>query len=259
VVFHFLIFLFWLVMRSLGLYLEKLHLLQASQRIQTERLDRLRAVGALAAGFSHEFASPLNAAKIRLQRLSSLKPLENLTLSQHEDIAEALSAVEDCEVVIRHMNASQLDTRDFQLKSVNIKDFLLDVVGAWQEEHPKAQVHVEPVLDILVSIPTLHFAQVILNLLDNAFEAAPQKKINISFSVDAKNYIFSVLDQGSGFDPSVLQRLGEPFVTTKAFGTGLGLYVSQLFVQFLGGEIKIQNQQPLGAQVTLCWPLRGNV
>lgn len=250
-IYHFLILAFWSVLRSLGEQVEKKHDRQTSSRLYLEKQDRLRAIGCLAAGFSHEFASPLNSAKLRLERL--------LRQGKSEDAEEALSAILACESVVREMNSSQLDTRHFQFKKVVVGDLLADIVDSWKELHPQTELNLE-ILDTGVSeLPPINFAQVVLNLLDNAWEAAPEKKISILLNGDDQSFLLSFADQGPGFAVSTLKLVGEPFVTTKKSGTGLGLYVSQLFAQSLGGDIKIQNRPEGGALVQIAWPKsRGN-
>ncbi|NJL24497.1 MAG: hypothetical protein HC902_04570 [Calothrix sp. SM1_5_4] len=66
----------------------------------------------------------------------------------------------------------------------------------------------------------------------------------------------SVSDSGPGIPDGVLRRQGEPFVTTKPHGTGLGLYVSELFAHSLGGRLELHNPNSGGASVTLFWPRR---
>jgi two-component system sensor histidine kinase RegB len=252
---HLLIFSFWIVMRSLGSYFEQQTESQLTAKINLEKQDRLRAVGALSAGFSHEFASPLNAAKLRLERLSrQLNTKTSVTTADElENINEALAAINQCEQVIHQMNSSQLDTRDFQFKMVNGKDLLDDIIDSWLEDHP-AQKVIRQIQDkIVIQVPPINFAQVVLNLLDNAFEASSGKEITIYFNCLNDKYVLQVMDQGSGFAAEVLKRMGEPFVTSKKTGTGLGLYVSQLFIQSLSGEIKINNKN-IGASVELIWP-----
>ncbi len=251
IVSHALVFSFWLVMRSLGSYLERQSETHAQARIHLEKQDRLRALGSLAAGFSHEFASPLNTTKLRLERLKRNGTSE----SSSEDITEALASIESCEQVIHQMNSSQLDARDFHLKAVKIKDLLTDVIESWKEEHPSAQLLIEILADEVVQVPPVNFAQVVLNLLDNSFEANPSKEITIRFELFENQYSLTVEDQGDGFPDSILERIGEPFVTTKVNGTGLGLYVSQLFSQSLGGDMILSNIAGSGARVSLCWPV----
>jgi len=245
-VYHFLLFSFWLVMRSLGFYLETQRARQNKQQLLLERQDRLRALGALTAGFSHEFASPLQTAKLRLERLRRKE--------QSEDIEEALAAIHSCEGVLHQMNSSQLDSRSFQFKSLVISDLLRDITENWQETHPGAQIRIEAEPEIEGHIPPLNFAQVVLNLLDNAYAAAPTGEIVVTFAREQKLFRLSIQDQGPGVPGSILEKLGEPFITTKPHGSGLGLYVSQLFAQSLGGDLKVHNRTGSGATVTLEWP-----
>lgn len=244
---HLLTFSFWVVSRSLGAHLERQFKSQAQARVLFEKQDRLRAVGALAAGFSHEFASPLNAAKIRLERAARERG--------SEDISEALDAVRTCEHVVRQMNASQLDSRDFNFKNVVVADLLNDVIESWREEHPEISVRLRLSDTSRGRVPPVNFAQVILNLLDNAAEAAPAKAIDVALEGSKDFFCLRIADQGPGFPTTILNRLGEPFMTSKPDGTGLGLYVSQLFCQSLGGSLEAKNRDPeTGAILQLQWP-----
>lgn len=246
-IYHFLILVFWLVLRSLGNYLESQHDRHLKTKLFFEKQDRLRAVGALAAGFSHEFASPLNAAKLRLERLEKSQP--------NEDVQEALSAIRTCEQVVQEMNSSQLDARSFQFRQLSVGELLRDVVDSWREVHPKQSVQLQIEKEILASLPPVNFAQVILNLLDNASEAAPDSPITVRLFEKENSVELNVVDQGPGFPESELQRIGEPFFTTKPHGTGLGLYVSQLFAESLGGQLLVENASGGGANITLRWPV----
>src|SRR5690606_1222360 len=102
----------------------------------------------------------------------------------------------------------------------------------------------------------VNYAQIILNLLDNAFEEEPNEVIVLELKKLVNSAYLSVKDQGRGFPQMVMDKIGEPCITTKSHGTGLGLYVSQLFVESLGGDFKIYNNEPKGAIVQLSWPIR---
>lgn len=245
VVYHFLILSFWLIMRSLGYYLEMQSQKQLMSQINLEKQDRLRSLGALAAGFSHEFASPLNVAKIRLERLKRS--------SDSEDVSEALAAIQTCQKIIQHMNESQIDSRDFKLKTINVSELINDVIESWREDKLNQIVQLELNKDIISSLPPINFAQCLINLLDNAYEAKPNSKIKVNLYLEKNHNYILVSDDGPGFSDSVLRQRGEPFVTTKLNGTGLGLYVSELFAQSLGGFLEVKNLDP-GAQVRLSWP-----
>ncbi|RYZ82564.1 MAG: hypothetical protein EOP06_21465, partial [Proteobacteria bacterium] len=150
VAFHFMLFAFWVIMRSLGAYLERQRTRETELRILSEKQDRLRSLGALAAGFSHEFASPLNAAKLRIERILRLNP--------SEDAKEALRAISDCEFVVHQMNSSQLDSRNFVPKKVRLGELTNDIVDSWRDEHPDVQIDLN--FDEINSayLPPLNFA-----------------------------------------------------------------------------------------------------
>ena len=222
-IYHLLIFSLWFVMRSLGRSLEKQYKVQMAARVFTEKQDRLRAVGSLAAGFSHEFASPLNAAKLRISRAIRKAP-------EDENLQEAMISIENCEQIIRQMNSSQLDSRDHQLKLANIKELTKDIAESWLDMNPEAKLELS-LQDLgKITVPPVNYAQIILNLLDNAYEEEPNQKIILELKKIENTVYLSVKDLGRGFPQMVMDKMGEPFITTKSHGTGLGLYVSQLFV-----------------------------
>lgn len=252
---HILVIGSWIVMRSLGNYLENHFENLAGLRVRAEKQDRLRALGALAAGFSHEFASPLNAAKLRLDRLERHLLRQESSAEILENLNEAKDGISACENVIHQMNSSQLDMRDFKVKNISINSLIHDVTDSWKEEHPGANLNVHLPNDSLMQIPPINFAQVLLNLLDNAFEAAKEKPILLTLNIENAQAQLTVEDEGPGFPEVVLERQGEPFMTTKNHGTGLGLYVSGLFAQSMGGQLSLNNKTKTGARVTLSWPV----
>lgn len=251
---HLLIAAVWLVMRSLGSYLESQSEALLKSRTLTERQDRLRAIGALAAGFSHEFASPLNAAKLRLARLRRDVELHRGSDALLENIDAAEISVAACEKVIHEMNTSQFDVGSHEKRMIPISEFLHDIGESWLEEHPDAKLHIQSGFAARVEVPVVSFAQVLINLLDNAHEANPDGNIRMKIERADSWIKLSVEDEGTGFPDSVLLKRGEPFVTTKSNGTGLGLYISDIFVQSLGGQLLIENRAPSGAKVCLAWP-----
>ncbi|MCP4040217.1 MAG: HAMP domain-containing histidine kinase, partial [bacterium] len=95
---------FWVLTAWLSRTLTALQAHFAFLSERKTRIDRLRAVGALAAGLSHEFATPLNTAKIKLARLARTRDLQEDT-----DWETASEALERCEEILRRMSGSQLE------------------------------------------------------------------------------------------------------------------------------------------------------
>lgn len=241
----------FLIARSFGGFLNKSQKDLLNLTIHSERLDRLRAVGALSAGFSHEFASPLQAAKIRLNRLSRIIPPEN------EDLTECSLALEDCDKVLKQMNSAQLEVGHSDYDLVDLSLALPDLIKTWKLDYQRVEINYAPT-SILIKVPKINFTKVFFNLMDNAAESMNgQGLITISTYTIEESVILSITDQGEGFNPEVLSRIGEPFNTNKASGTGLGLYSTSLFMESVAGKFSITNLKPTGSKIDLAFPAVG--
>lgn len=245
----------WLLARSL-----QRHLFQSlgklnQLKIASERMDRLRSVGALTAGLSHEFASPLSAVKIQLERVLR----KDVRPSESDDHVLMMESINRCSEVLKKMNSVQLDSSIHASEKIIVKDLVEEIVDVWKKDYPKAQVEMSIDPKATISLPVLNFTQVILNLLDNAHEASEETSfIQILSQGSEKELILSLSDNGSGFAPDVLARFGEPFNSNKVTGTGLGLYSSLLFMNSVGGTLEIKNQvKGKGSQVSMIFPAGG--
>ena len=100
--------------------------------------------------------------------------------------------------------------------------------------------------------------QIIHNLLRNAEDAqegANEAQIGVFTKLADGMAELRVTDCGPGFPPEIMARVFEPYVTTKARGTGLGLAIVKKIVDEHRGTIRINNRQPLGAEVRIRLPL----
>lgn len=216
--------------------------------VQNERLDRLRALGALSSGFSHEFASPLHAAKIRLQRIERKQPAPD------EDVVECLDALKECEVVLKKMNSSQLNMVDTDLEVIDLENMVIEASKTWKHDYPNIQLVFQTV-PAEVRANRINLTQAFLNILDNAAESMDDGGV-ISLFIEKLDHevVLTIKDQGTGFAEDVLARLGEPFNTNKEDGTGLGLYSTLLFMHAVSGELSVFNNKEQGATVILSFP-----
>jgi two-component system sensor histidine kinase RegB len=216
--------------------------------IHSERLDRLRALGSLSAGFSHEFATPLQNAKIRLQRFLSSSTLDE------NDLEECRLSIQDCEDVLRRMNFSQLNFLEQDFETVSLGKITEEAISTWKETLPMYKVKMS-IQSGDVRINKINFVQSFFNLMDNAAEVTrKEEEISVKIVNDGTFMKLIVSDDGPGFSDEVLERLGEPFNTTKDKGTGLGLYSTQLFMNSIGGSLHIRNEATKGSSVELIFP-----
>lgn len=249
--FQIVLFLIWWISGSLNRYLLEHINLVNNLKLNITRQDRLRAIGALAGSFSHEFATPLNTLKLRLNRIERAS-------GSTDDVIEAKLALENCSDVISKINISQLDSEDFIFQEIEFNSFLSEIINSWKEEK-KIFVKLNSAEGAITgTIPVLNFSQAIINLLDNSFESFGTTEIEVDLYRIAKDnqVSLSVRDNGSGFDQNILAKIGKPFVTSKVSGVGLGIYSIVLFVESLGGKISFSKNNLKGAKVDILIPLR---
>jgi two-component system sensor histidine kinase RegB len=224
-------------------------------RERKTRIDRLRAVGALAAGLSHEFATPLNTAQLKLKRLARTQGLED-----DPDLATASEALERCGEVLRHMAGSQLRPEGLALEPTDVDELVQRVCQSFEQAGEGATVKfvVAGRSPRRALLPAVAFSQAVLNLIDNARRAnGPGEPIEVVVATRSGFVEVSILDRGEGWPDVVRRHLGEPFVTTRTDGVGLGLYYVHTLAEALGAELQLEDRTSGGAIARIVlhsWP-----
>jgi signal transduction histidine kinase len=132
----------------------------------------------------------------------------------------------------------------------------LDLLEADFRER-KIEVVREPAFaEATVRLDDASLKQVWLNLLQNALEASPEGgRIRVALAVEGGRARVTIADDGAGIPPDVLARVGEPFFTTRAQGTGLGLHLSRQLVQGAGGTLELASRPGTGTTLQVVLPL----
>ncbi len=221
--------------------------------------ERLAAIGLLTSGFAHEVRNPLNGL------MNALEPLKSMLAGDaaDADLSKAmLDVVEECGQRIRHLAESLLSfTRTSEtpvaLSLGTSLDSTLSVL-TWKVP-PDVKVErayhcAEPVYGNPGALN-----QVWLNLLDNALRAVgPRGRVRIATSSTADEALVTISDDGVGIRPEDMERLFQPFFSTRAAGegTGLGLALSRRIIVQHGGRIALSSTLGEGTQVEVRLPLR---
>lgn len=244
---------FWILTAWLSRTLDNLTSFWTQAQERKTRIDRLRAVGALAAGLSHELATPLNTAQLKLARLARTKGLED-----DEDLSAAIEELDRCGSVLRHMAGSQLQPDRLSLEIVDLSALMQQLCESM------GRVHEEATIRFLndgrgpknVLIPTVAFSQALINLVDNSIESGGAKGvIEIVVQRNGNRAELCVQDRGSGWPEVVRRHLGEPFVTTKPEGVGLGLYYVHSLAAAIGAELTLEDREFGGAIARISLPI----
>jgi len=215
----------------------------------------LAALGEFAAILAHEIRNPLTSVRIDLQRVqeklppdSPVQPTVVRTLRQIERLNGTVSGV------LSLARSGQVVTAP-----VDLRIPLRAAIDAARPSFQQRGAHLAP-LDAPEEVPVRGdpsaLQQLFLNLLLNAAEALPEGgRAQIQVQTEGRRAVVAVQDDGPGIPHDVAQRLFEPFFTTRAEGTGLGLPVAQRIAVAHGGTLDIASDTQGGTSVRLEIPV----
>lgn len=224
--------------------------MKGAELIQSQKMQ---AVGILAAGVAHEIRNPLGAISNYVYILEQqLRPASTATRSEPAEVQEILSGirrlVERSEAVIRNLLDFSRDKSPnislFKLHDV-INQILLLVGKTAQKKKVAIQIHGDEKMQINSDSGAMQ--HILFNLVLNAIDAIDDVEngglVIISFATDQAGFVIMVEDNGSGIAREHLDKIFNPFFTTKGpdRGTGLGLYLVYNEVKRLGGTIAVHS------------------
>lgn len=250
----FIAFMIWMLTSWLAATFHALNRNMQTLREQNSRLDRLRAIGAIAAGFSHRLATPLNTVKIRLERLQR----RSLSLPLQDDVESAVHSLQRCEDILRTYFTERLEPEHLDLEDTDMVALIERICKSWLLDNANVRLHLDAprLRPLYCQISPVEFSRSFIDLLDNARDA--QKDIAVIDvtvqTLDREVEIF-IDDHGPGFSDAVLARIGEPFLTDKEQGFGLGLFTAFALTHSLSGQFAIENRYSGGGRVTIRLPI----
>jgi PAS domain S-box-containing protein len=217
----------------------------------------LSEIGALAATIAHELRNPL--AAIRTAAYNINRKSRDVRLQSHLVNIEK-KVLESDQIINNLLSYSRIKTPHYQ--AVAIHELLRECVSAARERFPKAKVNVQlkctcKPADTIKADP-LQVREMFNNVLNNAYEALPEKKGKIGITAEYKprgHFTVTFRDNGSGISPDDLKKISQPFFTTKSKGTGLGLTVCHQLVSLHNGTVRIESEQGKGTAVIISLPV----
>ncbi|GLV13119.1 hypothetical protein Heshes_08030 [Alicyclobacillus hesperidum] len=209
------------------------------------RSETIAAIGQLASGIAHEIRNPLAGIKWAMESLRSKYPD---SLDQLNMIMDELDRIDS--IVGELLTLAK--PHEAQHGYVHIHDVLQGVITLMTGNARKNNVSIQFVVPD--TLPRIHcdphqLKQVFINLLKNAIEAMPDGgTVRIEGLDDprARRIVVLLTDEGTGIPEHLLQRLGQPFISTKEKGTGLGLMVTKKIVQDHHGALTFRKNDPRG-------------
>ena len=228
------------------------------EQINSEHASRLTALGNLAAGVAHEVRNPLNSISMTIQYLR-----DTIDSDPDSDAQECLDVVnQQVEELNRIVEQFLRLTRPVEMnwKMVDLNAFLSDVVRSFASSLDIANVK----LVCRYSRDPLHtridrdkLRQALSNIIINGIQAMPDGgELQVATERDDQHkvVIIEIGDTGVGISQENLDRLFEPYFTTKSDGTGLGLAITYRIIEAHGGEISVESEVGRGTTFTIILP-----
>ena len=224
------------------------------------RTESLASMTTMAAGIAHEIKNPLAAMKIHLQLMR--KSLKTKGSIDSEGAERYLSVLDE---EIDHLNKIAVDflfavrPMNIELRLGPIEPVINDLVTFLKPEADEKNIEV--VSDVEHFLPRVeldarYLRQSLLNIVENAFSAMPGGgKLTISVRLDGNYETIRIEDTGTGIDDEHLSKIFEPYFTTKATGTGLGLTVVYKVIKEHRGDIFVSSEMGKGTVFTIKLPV----
>jgi signal transduction histidine kinase len=222
---------------------------------QLGRAERLSAMGEMAAGISHEIRNPLgiirSSAELLKKKVAKIDPANALPDIIVEEATRLNGIITDFINFARPRSpkVSPCRVEDIIEKNITFLSAQIDEGRYLIEKN-----YQNPLPDIMADAPLLH--QSFLNIFINAMQAMPEGgRIGIAIRVEGGRVVIDIDDDGQGIPADLLDKIWDPFFTTKDKGTGLGLGIVKNIIESHGGGIRVDNREPHGARVTIELPI----
>ena len=207
----------------------------AEERLRNEAA--LTQLGRMSAVVAHEVRNPLAALRGSLQVLATRLPAD---LPGREIITPMLARIDALNHTVKDILTYSKPSAP-KLQVIALAPLVADVVAAARAAVPGATIDVDGDGGLVRGDPEMTRA-VLLNLLLNAAYASGPSPVQVQIAAHGEACEISIHDRGPGLPPEVREHLFEPFISTRAGGTGLGLPIAHRLTQLQGGGLTLQDR-----------------
>ena len=222
-----------------------------------QREKHLSQLDGLAAAAAHELGTPLATISVVAKEMERELGKDDRF---REDVALLRSQSERCRDILRRITTLSSE-EEAHMRRLTLSSMMEEVIAPHRDSGIKVEViergprSGEPVLNRNAGI-----MYGLGNLVENAVDYA-REKVTVTVEYDAEKLVITIEDDGNGYSPDILTRIGEPYVTTRqrgdtAGGLGLGLFIAKTLLERSGADLVFGNRDPEtpGAKICIEWP-----
>jgi two-component system sensor histidine kinase RegB len=218
------------------------------------RQERLASLATMAAGAAHELSTPLGTVAL------AAKELERALISTNAELASDARLIREqvgrCRTILEQM-AQGAGTVGESVASCTVGELITETLVGIRDAPKVLDEISEEVSRAVLRLPPRAVSQALRSLVTNAQDASPPNSaVVITAHLDADTLAITIRDRGPGIPADVMDRIGEPFFTTKApgRGMGLGLFLARAVIEGVGGSMQIDSSTSGGTEVRVRLP-----
>jgi len=224
----------------------------AAMENHVKRVEKMAAVGEMAAGLAHEIKNPLAALKGSIQLLreeTDYDPIRDRLMQIIVREADRLSALVSNFLLFARPPVGRMER-------IDLKSAMMDTVELFEKDSSAwNRITVEKAVtpDLWIEMDPQHFRQILWNLLVNAGEAIEGSgRIFVEVSPERNHRVhIRITDNGCGMQPDDIKSIFDPFFTTKPTGTGLGLSIVHRILEAYDSFLDVESRPGMGTTFTL--------
>lgn len=218
---------------------------------QKSRSEKLEALGTLAAGAAHELATPLSTIAVVAKDVETMlrraetggDPIDG---SLVDDVGEIRQELDRCKRILDRMSGQAGEPVGEMIEWLSLEELAQEICEGLEVNQARIRTTIsDRKSKTRVRVPRVALSQAVRALVQNGLDASPEDQpVELRLDVLANELTISVIDRGLGMPPDVLDRVSEPFFTTKqpGKGMGLGVYLAKNVIERIGGTLAFESQ-----------------
>lgn len=221
----------WIIIEDLTIKKEMEQVIE-QERLKATHASKMAALGEMSGGVAHEINNPLTIADGYSRRILRLLKDKEIDKEKLIELAETImKTLQRIASIVKGLKTISRDADNDPIESVSLREVLDSTLEFCLEKckYHKVELNIEKFNDVQFQARKIQINQVLLNIINNAFDAVNQQEnawIRINSSVDDKRLKIRIMDSGNGISEERLEKIFNPFFTTKDIGEGSGLGMS---------------------------------
>ncbi|MEQ9498650.1 MAG: ATP-binding protein [Deltaproteobacteria bacterium] len=225
-------------------FVQRVHAELREREAQLASAQKLASLATLSAGAAHELSTPLSTIAVVAKELERALEASDPHL---EDVTLIRSQVQRCRTILDQMAVDAGASTGEGIAPVTLSS-VIDAALEGLSEEQRRRIEIERELaEHSIRVPLRAFSQSLRALVKNGLEAS-KGTVRITSHTTPRALTLEVWDDGDPIAPDVLSRVGDPFFTTKAPGSGMGLgvFLARAVTESLGGALSIESRPGRG-------------